>query len=150
MLFHVSGQAQKAASPKVLTAIKVNSSSLKALWKGMEYGAYSLNKKGILRPTEGFKMLYDSEKQVLIIIPEKETYSTFLQIKGYEDIELLDGTIIGCMCNEQNDTCKFSRSREPGVSYKCGGSCRCFIGVIFEMNKPPAEYETPGGRWFNF
>lgn len=119
-----------------------------ALKKTPEQAAFFFDNKGILRPTESYQIIYEKVEKALVLIPKATTYSAFKQLDGYEEIELPGGILVGCMCNGFDD-CYFDNSKNEN-KFVCTGTCRCYIGVAFNLGNPPLEYETLGGRWNGF
>jgi len=110
--------------------------------------AFTIDSEGVLRPTQDYQIIYVKADKALVVLPTSISYTTYKKLDGYEEITLEDGTLIGCMCNDGRDNCKFDNSRVQH-EFVCKGSCRCYIGIALNFGKPPLQYET-GGQWLNF
>ena len=141
--------AEKAESEEIIvTGLRFDKDIIAELKKLPKQPAFIIDKKGVLRPTKDYQIIYVKADKALVVLPKTTSYSTYAKIDGYEDIEVGNMTI-GCMCDGGYDNCHFdNRSNEN--EFICTGSCSCYIGILFDYVKPPLEYETAGGRWFNF
>jgi hypothetical protein len=134
----------------VVAGLRFDKASIAAFKSMPEQPAFFIDAKDILRPTQNYQIIYVKAEKALVAIPKTTSYSTFKQLDGYEEIELPGGILIGCMCSNGFDDCQFDNSK---IEYKfeCKGSCRCYIGVVFNWNSLPLEYQiSSGGRWYNF
>lgn len=134
----------------IVTGLRFDKARIATFKKLPEHGAFTLEKNEVLRPTKDYQIVYAKSDKALVLIPKTTTYSTFKQLNGYEEIELPGGILIGCMCSGANDDCHFDNSK---IEYKfeCKGSCRCYMGIVFDWTSPPLQFETSiGGGWLNF
>ena len=130
-----------------ITALRFDKAKTTALKNLPKQPAFTIDKRGILRPAKGYYIFFEKSDGVLAILPEKTTPNSF--IGGYDEITLPDGDIVACFCDAAGDNCRFDNSDKENA-FACKGSCKCMIGILFGFKNPPLEYETPGGGWFNF
>ncbi len=149
LLFSSFSNEKPGTEEIIITGLRFDKARTDALKKTPKQPAFTIDKKGILRPTKDYQIIYVKSDKTLVILPNTTTYSSYKQLDGYEEIELPSGDLIGCMCDGPFDNCRFDNSKEDN-EFVCTGSCRCYIGVLFDYARPPFEYETAGGRWFNF
>jgi len=133
----------------ILTGLRFDKDRTEVLRKTPKQPAFTIDKKGVLRPTNAYRMIYIKAEKALVILPKTTSYTNYKQLDGYEEIALPGGVLIGCMCDGGADNCHFDNSKKD-EEFVCTGSCRCFIGVAFDFARPPFQYETAGGSWFNF
>lgn len=133
----------------ILTGLRFDKDRTESLKKTPKQAAFILDKNGVLRPTKNYQLIYIKAEKALVILPKTMSYRIYKQIDGIEFIDLPGIGIVGCMCDGDSDNCHFDNSKKE-EEFVCTGSCRCYIGILFDMAKPPSEYETAGGRWFNF
>ncbi|MDX1913855.1 MAG: hypothetical protein SFV22_20325 [Saprospiraceae bacterium] len=149
LLFSSFSLENPVADEIVVTGLRFNKTRIEALKKTPVQPAFIIDEKNILRPTQAYKILYVKSDKALVLIPSATAYSTFKQLSGYEELELPGGILIGCMCNELNDDCRFDNSKIE-TRFDCKGNCGCYIGIVFDLNPGPIQYETaPGGPWYN-
>jgi len=149
LLFSSFFNEKHGAEEIVITGLRFDKERTDAFKKTPKQPAFTIDNKGILRPTAAYQIIYAKSDKALVILPKTTSYSSFKQLDGYEEIELPGGALIGCMCDGAVDNCRFDNSKKDN-QFLCTGSCRCYIGVVFDYGLPPLEYETGGGRWFNF
>lgn len=149
LLFSSFSNKKPVPEEIIITGLRFDKERTDAFKKVPKQPAFTIDNKGILRPTAAYQIIYVKSDKALVLLPKTTTYSSFKQLDGYEEIELPGGALIGCMCSGAFDDCYFDNSKKDN-EFECTGSCRCYIGVLFDYSNPPFEYETPGGRWFNF
>lgn len=110
--------------------------------------AFTIDAKGVLRPTPDYQIIYVKADKALVVLPTSTTYSTYKTLDGFEEVTLEDGSIVWCNCKDGRDNCRFEGGYKR-EAFVCKGTCTCFIGVAFNIVNPPLQYET-GGQWFNF
>ena len=139
--------AQKGNDTKIITAVRLDMATAKVYLDGIQIHSFNIDKKGVLRPTKGYEIVYRSEFKQVIIKPKGRQ----IPINGYEEIEVPGGTMY-CLCNGgAADNCEFQVNiADKELLYFCAGSCGCGSFTIYDVSYPVLEYETPGGRWFGF
>ena len=151
LLVSYSSFAQGSDQFQELTAVRMQKELIQKYLDGPQLDAFTINKEGVLRPTKDYHIIYNKKKGILVLKPKKEKSLVFTQ-GGYDEIELPGGHVAACFCSEGQDDCMFQISDNPQTPFRfvCEGTCGCGVGIIFKKRNPPAEYETPGGDWFNF
>lgn len=136
------------AAEIIVTGLRFDNARTEALKKIPKQPAFVFDNNNVLRPTKDYQIIYVKSDKALVILPKTTTYSSYKQLDGYEEIELPGGILIGCMCDGPVDNCHFDNSNKEH-EFVCTGNCRCYIGIAFDLESSPLQYET-GGRWFNF
>jgi hypothetical protein len=148
-LFFSSVSNEKPGTEEVIiTGLRFDKDRTDVFSKTPKQPAFTIDKKGVLRPTKDYQIIYVKSDKVLVLLPKTTSYSSYKQLGGYDEIELPGGDLVACMCDAR-DNCRFDNSKKE-FEFVCTGSCGCYIGVLFNYSNPPFQYETPGGRWFNF
>lgn len=151
LIFTSAFLSKNPAQEEILvTGLRLSQATIAAFKKMPEQPAFFIDAKDILRPAKNYQIIYVKAEKALVVIPKTTTYTAFKQLDGYEEIELPGGILIGCMCSGAVDDCRFDNSKIE-YRFECKGVCSCYIGVVFNFNPPPLEYQTSaGGRWFGF
>ena len=69
------------------------------------------------------------------------------------DVQPVPGGTMWCVCSGSGpDNCVINVAvdEEGGINYFCDGGDCCGGFIIWDTSDPIADYETPGGGWFNF
>ncbi len=138
---------------KTISALRLTGPLVEA-YRSINIAAFKVDNKGILRPQRGYSMHLIENDEKIIIKPVAWSHDISTYGGGYEEVPLPDGNgIAACMCEQPKDDCHFEKTDEMGPDrddYACTGSCGCSLYIVFEKDKNIPDYETPGGRWFNF
>jgi len=149
LVFNFTGTDKNFETIQV-TALRFDNKIATEFLEAPKSKAYTINVKGILRPTENYQVLLHKKDKVLVLLSRKEEYTSYLKIDGYDEIDLPGDVTMACYCTGNGyDDCFFRLDDDSG-GFECNGNCDCDIGIIFNGNKPPLQYETAGGRWYNF
>jgi len=132
-----------------ISALKFDKERAAQLSKHQNELPFRLEIDGILRAKKGYQLLYKKASNQLQMLPNSMVKVGMIAPPSTEDvITLPSGDRVFCVCDYPG-ACYFDNSGQP-YKFVCTGEECCYIGVKFNMNKPPLEYETPGGRWFGF
>lgn len=149
LLFSSFSNERPGTEEIIITGLRFDKDRTDVLSKTPKQPAFTIDKKGVLRPTTDYQIIYVKSDKALVILPRITSYSSYKQLDGYDEIELPGKVLVGCMCDGPIDNCRFDNSKKD-YEFVCTGTCRCYIGVVFGLENPPFQYETAGGRWFNF
>lgn len=137
---------------KTISALRLTGPLVEA-YRSINIAAFTVDNKGILRPQRGYSM-HLIEDDGKIIVKPFDWSNEISAYDGYEKVPLPNGAgFAHCMCEEGKDNCHFEKTDEIGPDrddYACTGTCGCSLYIVIDRHKNIPEYETPGGRWFNF
>ena len=148
--FSISTQvfAQKGNENKKLTAIRFEK-MIAAEYSKINIKAISVDKKGVLRATKGYEIIYYFHTKQIVIQPIGETYKP---PSDNFDVMNVPGGLMICTCGGGGaDNCKISVTvADDTVRFFCDGSCDCGSFIIYDNLNDNLEFETAGGNWDSF
>ena len=134
-----------------ITAIKLTAEVGEQYVNKVSIKAFTVDKKYILRPAKGYKIVHFAKEKKVVILPQDMKLSNAAPpVPGFDIAKVPGGTMF-CMCGQANDDCNVDmRMADNTLFFDCNGRCGCASFVIYDTSYPVSDYETPGGGWFNF
>ncbi|MEM7104759.1 MAG: hypothetical protein AAF502_16600 [Bacteroidota bacterium] len=121
----IQGFKLKAKANKVIKKHKIITTVA-----GQETKLVQISKAGVVRPTEGYKMILDQENERIAVVASGAEYRP--DIVGLDGHEVPWGLYL-CWCPDWPDDCKFEtyNTNDPNsISLDCEGYCGCGISFI--------------------
>ncbi|MCB0703959.1 MAG: hypothetical protein KDC34_01560 [Saprospiraceae bacterium] len=148
LIMSVQINAQAPKDGAILTAIRLKAEVAQEYAKGVQVTGFTIDKKGVLRPSKGYEIVYVSIKKQVVVRPAGQSITP-----PSFDVQPVPGGVMFCLCGGSGpDPCKINLAMdsENGLNYFCeGGNC-CGSFIIYDTSDPVVDYETAGGKWFNF
>lgn len=134
-----------------ITAVKLSATIGEQYFKKISIEAFKVDKNNILRPAKGYQITYFAKEKKIAILPKSMKLETPAPAAPGFDIAEVPGGTMFCLCGQAADDCKIKpRMVDNILIYDCMGYCGCGSFFIYDTSESIREYETAGGRWFNF